>query len=49
MLEHDDVCTLIDLNLRRSGKLVFHDFTIGKGWRAYLSNRPQDDSLGVIA
>lgn len=30
MLEHDDVCAIIDLNLRRSGKLVYNDFTIGK-------------------
>lgn len=30
MLEHDDVCAIIDLNLRRSGKLVHHHITIGK-------------------
>jgi len=30
MLEHDDVCAIIDLNLRRSGKLVQDDFTISK-------------------
>ncbi|WP_096181371.1 DDE transposase [Effusibacillus lacus] len=30
MLEHDDVSAIIDLNLRRSGKLVYNDMEIDK-------------------
>lgn len=42
MLEHDDVCAIIDLNLRRSGKLVYNDFTIGKDGEPIAQFPPLD-------
>ena len=46
MLEHDDVSAIIDLNPRRSGKLVSGDIAIWHGRRSCLPHWSKDDQLG---